>query len=417
MVARLRHRSKGTGSAPIGPGTLWYRPIGHPIGGPMEVPVGVPAFDCITNVHSIGDVTGAPNRFNPTKHYHIAFYRQAWPRGWTDFNEVRLSTPYPIVLGLSELQDILPDSWHYNSPAFGNFCSDAFYALTDQMPPVVDGLHIVQDLLTLRGLARSILSIFKRIRSAIGGPGSSAIWGRGAGNSFAAISKLLADAHLTQAFGIQPLIREMKTLGDGFYALSRRIQFLRDTQGHRFITHYKKSHVPSWKPSTYFTGGVPEAPQLWIARPIAGRVTYVATVSVHNRLEGLEGFSAELSSFLASFGLGRSASFAWDLVPFSFIIDWLVPVSKWLDKHATISPFRGRLVIEQAGHSIKGQFAWDIAFHPAAAFGNPEQHLGRLVYSSYDRGLGLPADASALLSGSLSAHQLAILASLVFQRV
>lgn len=415
MGIRLRNRQVGIDVVPIS-GTLWYRPPGTPIGGPAEVAVPTGPHNCIQSIDSIDDSVGSPSSYNPVTHTSLAFHRWDWPKGWTDFNEVRLSTPAPIILGLNELDDIVPENWDINSSAHLDFCTQAFSALTEQMPPVIDGLHFIQDMKDLGHLLKSIRRNFENLYSLSHSVRQSAIWGRHAGNPLGEIFRQISNGHLTYLFGIKPLIREVQDFGSGIGLLFERLRFLRSTVGQSFTTRYKKSHSFQWRDETYFTGGVPGALQYWRARPISGHITYNSQMLIKNELVGLEDFLSTLKSLLAGIGFTKVASFGWDLIPFSFLFDWFVPVGQLLDRYATISPFKGDLIVLDAGHSCKGAFSWDIFFHPAPNYGNPEQRLGRLVYKQYARRRGLPANAGTLLSGDLTVQQLAIIGSLVGQR-
>jgi hypothetical protein len=318
-------------------------------------------------------------------------------------------------LGPDELALILPQNWQFGTAAFSTFASDAFYGLTEQVPATIDGLHLIQDILTLRKLSRSIIKNFSDLRRVfIRGRN---VWGSGHGFNLAEVARNIANWHLTQLFGIQPLIREVKQFGVGLVSLGERLKFLRDTVGEEFTTHFKRNQSLEWQPEIYRVTGNPEVEKWWKAKPLGGRVSYHAQLTLKNELVGLDGFYADFKAFAASLGFTHLASFAWDLIPFSFLFNWIAPVDKWLDRYATIQPFAGELRVVQSGHSISSNFAWNIFFHPSANYGNPEQYLGRLIYRSYDRRTGLPVDSGPLLSDAdLLVSQQAIIAALIAQR-
>lgn len=397
------------------PGTLWYRPIGSPEGvNETEIPV-LPKT-CFVDVSTMFDTVGLRKSQNPCQHAEIHFKRVAWPKGWVDWNIIRLSDPYPIRLGPNELQYILPTN-HGKSAEFSAFCDDSFFRLTEQVPPVMDGLYLVQDLLTIKGLARNIrktiergFDLFKSLNIA------GRFFGQGRGHTLPDLAKWMADTHLGTIFGVMPLLGEVEAAASQVFELGKRLEFLRKTQGKAFVTYARGGTTPEFQAANYVSEGHPDALQKWYAYPTSGKISYHVSMAVENRLSGLDGFLGELAALQAELGFSRAASFAWDLVPFSFVADWFLHIGDLLDKYATIQPFTGELRVLNATHSVKCEYRWDVTFWPAAAYSNPEQILGHLTYKSYERGLGLPANVGTLLNGDLSVHQLAILTSLLVQR-
>lgn len=64
-----------------------------------------------------------------------------------------------------------------------------------------------------------------------------------------------------------------------------------------------------------------------------GTITYHYTGNIHYRMTGSANIShiPEAAMWLDRLGFHPDVSTAWDLVPFSFVVDWLLPCSQWLD--------------------------------------------------------------------------------------
>jgi hypothetical protein len=407
-MAQPRFRTEGAGFIQESGTLMW-----HPFGDPSRVTNVPVTMMTLKSTASMSDVVGDRSRNQPCHHTKVALRKQRSPVGWHDVNEVILSEPYPIPFKPEYLATILTDAQaSFESNEFFEFCSQAFMAHSEEVPDQLNGLNLLQDLLTLKGLLRQGISLFEKVISRLW----KFRWYHGRENiSF--IRKHLSDGFLMTEFGIKPLISEVSGLVDLVAQFRTRLEFLRRTQGSSFPSHYRQVRDLSLSEVTYSTGGLPGLPQNWIARPLGGRVTRASSCKIANRLTGLDGIVGELRNAFGKLGLGRAATFAWDLVPFSFMVDWIFHIDRILDRYCSISPFQGQLVVEDVGCSNKVEADFDIIFHPCPEFGNAPQYLGTLTYSQYDRIAGLPAGMESVHLPGFTLKQLELLIAILNQRI
>jgi hypothetical protein len=322
------------------------------------------------------------------------------------------------------------------SSEFQQFQNEAFDSFTDQAPDTYDVLNALRDLLTLRGLWKQISEtpgrLYKRLmaipqkRSTIGVVQKpwrlmtlrEQLFRIGAvGNDALDLSKALSSSYLLNEFGVKPLIRDIEEVFVAVQPALERLAFLRSTVGQNFPAHYTKTFALS-KPD--FRAGVADASlgsynYLWY-RNIQGYVRYTAAAKVRNRIRGLWSVGAQAEMILAAMGAGDPLVFLWDLVPFSFVLDWFVGIDKWLTSHGKIQPFAGELQVRDVGVSIKKHITADLMFEGNGM--TPNQLLfGRAEVKLYSRKPGLNPDLSLYLpTVNLTSKQQAILLALAVQR-
>lgn len=127
--------------------------------------------------------------------------------------------------------------------------------------------------------------------------------------------KNLGAAWLTFHFGIEPLIKDL-------YAGLERLD-----QQHQGITkHYACSASQTWEYESVNTG--------WY------------TDSVKEQYRGVVRFQADVEcvnptlASLNDFGLLNPATLAWEIVPFSFVVDWFIPVGSYLNSFTDLVGYK-----------------------------------------------------------------------------
>lgn len=72
------------------------------------------------------------------------------------------------------------------------------------------------------------------------------------------------------------------------------------------------------------------------------------------------GYSFEMSEDLSQarqLGLTNPASVVWEVIPYSFVVDWFVPIGTYLDNLNQIPKLKGRWLIH-SGYTTEGTVAW-----------------------------------------------------------
>jgi hypothetical protein len=146
-------------------------------------------------------------------------------------------------------------------------------------------------------------------------------------------------------------------------------------------------------------------------------MVYTASALIRNSLSGgdLDGLLGQIYAFTRASGLGRGAEFLWDLVPFSFVVNWFARVDKWLRNNVDVGGYLNILRFEDGGVSFKRTFS-SIVTIEGGGLSAPEI-AGYVYLTDYQRQLGLAIDGSiATLKGSLTPSQWAVLTALFGQR-
>jgi hypothetical protein len=165
--------------------------------------------------------------------------------------------------------------------------------------------------------------------------------------------QLAADSYLQIGFNILPLLSDITSI---FRVISRtigRINDLVDRQGKRQVRHFTYTWYPmhiagtnltityalnegqfsQYVPTTGETGGyaghmlgMEFTRDVLVERP----AVFHAELEYSYHLTRFQNEHARLLGFLDALGVSLDPAIIWNAIPWSFIVDWLISVSKWL---------------------------------------------------------------------------------------
>lgn len=185
--------------------------------------------------------------------------------------------------------------------------------------------------------------------------------------------KAIAQSWLAHQFGVKPMINDTKEFITKFRSLDEKILDFIEGQNKVKTYHYEKKlpsgffQVPGWEDPHYahFDLNGSHSDSLSFAADIAD-VDYVEGIA-QRKISNLEyhatmkfsyhlpNYGAGLQAFLASldsYGINFSPSDLWEIIPFSFLVDWVLNVGeslKGLDKEN----LPVTVVIHDFCHSVK----------------------------------------------------------------
>jgi hypothetical protein len=149
--------------------------------------------------------------------------------------------------------------------------------------------------------------------------------------------KTITNIHLGYAFGVAPLISDMRKLSKATATYKKRLQRLAQTAGtevsvHRHCDGVVQDYlVPDTSTNTLPTGygtGPDLGSSYWSTKPKAIVVPVrTATVRGIRNIRYSQDVFTRLDSLIHRFGVTGPASFAWERIPFSFVLDWFVDLS------------------------------------------------------------------------------------------
>lgn len=371
--------------------------------------------------YSMRDIVGSGYTYNPVTHTSYR-YKPHGPQPTTfrfnSGNPLIVYDPYwfpPGTITSASFHNTLKPTTGYNrsDKTFAMFADEALLAAAEQIPDSFDGLNLIRDIATLKGLTRQIVGVVRRLWQLLTRSGRVRRLVSGL-----ALKELLYQASngfLLAEFGVKPLIREVSSMFDALDAVINRITFLARTVGAEFPCRYGQEFWVTKPDILGFTDTVSGHQLVTKFTGITTRIKFGSTIMVKNQLVGLDTFLGNLNAYLAVIGFGRIATFAWDLVPFSFVVDWFFQVNRFLDRHVQAKAFGGALRVVHAGTSHSAKTVCNVTVNcPELVDGS--QVVGSVVLNDYSRQVGIPARLSSYLGSALTSKQWEILTALAFQR-
>lgn len=133
------------------------------------------------------------------------------------------------------------------------------------------------------------------------------------------ISKDIADANLGYQFGVKPAISDIVSILNAHRKVASRMEFLARNGG-----RYIPVRVRQVLPGGYTNPALPtlasgEQSHLgWYAKDYSS----VATIGCYARVREDLNWMSTWTAYLQYFGINKIAGLGWELIPFSFILDW-----------------------------------------------------------------------------------------------
>jgi hypothetical protein len=169
------------------------------------------------------------------------------------------------------------------------------------------------------------------------------------------IAKRLTGAHLEASFGIVPLIGDAVSMAVSLDNLSRKIEAIKRYSSKPQVRHFRRvlptsGGLPedtSWKslaplqrswPTPFRTNsaGTSNRPTVllerrarWIKRPV-----YHATMRYIYTVPSMGETEERIATLLDNLGVRLDPSIVWNAIPYTFLVDWVVDVSGFLQSFA-----------------------------------------------------------------------------------
>lgn len=141
------------------------------------------------------------------------------------------------------------------------------------------------------------------------------------------------------------------------------------------------------------------------------RASFSASWILVQDLVGLDDAWAQLRGLIAGTGFNNPAKIIWNAIPFSFIVDWMVPFGKALDLLA-VQPFYGKWDVYDVCNSVKETAVIEQDRVYSGYQQGYEHNRNLITVQRYSRWLGLDLDVSSFDPTDLTKQQQSLLASL-----
>lgn len=229
--------------------------------------------------------------------------------------------------------------------------------------------------------------------------------------------------HLWWSFGVAPTLADLDSLANILVTVRDRLKQLRRHNGTRRKLKRKRKFagVPAFPPEIWWTrgpdsGGSPFVDDYWSATLVQHSCEFRAVCRLRQDLDIPEGLEGTVRGLIAALGLNNPLGTAWQSIPYSFLLDWVLDVGGLFRRHA-IPTFTGVYAVEDFSVSRKETWSWKVEYrYPDAtrAFGSDPVSLdsGTVSVTFIDRSVNWPSGFPTL-SFPPSAGQAALLASLI----
>lgn len=232
-----------------------------------------------------------------------------------------------------------------------------------------------------------------------------------------------ADGYLQLEFNILPLLSDIVGLSTALSQTRAQINALVSGQGQTQKKHYRVPlNVDSNDPAvtTYQSGGDVDDNDInvhypWHVVSHANRYVYTDTAVFHAEVVYNYNFTqyqvehAQLLGLLDRLGVNLNPAIIWNAIPWSFVVDWFVGISRWLNNRRTLNmepviniqnylwsvTYRRRILVARRLER-RSRF---YEFSPADTITAPSVSLPVVTESAYRRDVGLPSVGSFTTSG------------------
>lgn len=337
------------------------------------------------------------------------------------YSQLALSSPLHLAFSDTEknysADDYIKHDWFA--------LADSFYEACDQFIP--SSFHVGEDIAesdifreAFMGLffpTRSINRFFKHVSQHVRRARKMNL-----GQISKEISKQGVNAHLSYIFGVKPAIDDIKSVLKAHASVSQRMKILRSRAGHFVPIRVRQkldSSIVNLDDPSFTMDGV---------RTLFTNCTEkssIAVASAYGRVREDLTFGDTWTSYLQYFGVNKMAGLAWELIPFSFVIDWFTNAQERINSLTRLNvggPFteiRGFCV------SSKQVLREELSITPGYnnAFGCPQTSpdhsvvLAHRVSSTYNRFLSFPDTSGVFDFSALGLFQYTASGSLFLQKL
>jgi len=250
-------------------------------------------------------------------------------------------------------------------------------------------------------------------------------------------SRAAADVYLQEEFNIKPMQSDIEDICVLLSRTQGRINDLMSRAGRTQVKHFSytwqelpdNSKVTStisgtgvfgwhsfWQTGTFNAGRRSNVRNDWEVRCAPTR--FHAMMQYNYQYSHLQAEYAQLLGFLDAFGVNLNLAIIWNAIPWSFVVDWLIGVSRWLNSFK-VSLLEPQINVLQYLWSIRRERQISMRTHFEAKCGSyvipgaTEQSIRRptLTQTAYRRQVGLP-DASSFTTSGLSLKEFSLGAAL-----
>jgi hypothetical protein len=233
----------------------------------------------------------------------------------------------------------------------------------------------------------------------------------------------VSSAYLQWKFAFAPLLSDIQGVRNALSRYERRLNDFITRSGRVQVKHF----AYNWYESPAIVDDIDPNPQVIGARQFNfSRRTETYPTTFHAEIEYNYNYTryqlehARILAFLDAFGVNFNPAILWNALPWSFLVDWLIGVSRWLDQFKTTN-MGPKINIRRCLWSVKRLRTIEVSrYIPKLTQGviqYPATHtkLPVVRQSSYRRETWLPG-VNSIESSGLNLNEFSLAAALVLAR-
>lgn len=173
------------------------------------------------------------------------------------------------------------------------------------------------------------------------------------------MAKRLAGTYLGYQFGVKPALDDVRKIVDASYEIQKRLYYLRANQG-KFIpvrARLQQASPTTDPPEFVFNPGVSSK-----VRKIFSERTTIGSMSCWARVREDLNLTDNWNAATQYFGLNKVLGLAWELVPFSFVVDWFTNVQERINTFTRIRTKPPFTEVNRMGYSQAETTLYDVQF-------------------------------------------------------
>lgn len=286
----------------------------------------------------------------------VRFANGAWCNGFNHYAFGTTRDPYCFYsyeFGVGgRLDSGLPSYWDGTSTGnqivpptkLNEWLGAAFTAMLPYIRPKVSLVNSIYELKDFKSVPRTLTNV-KNIYTTLLGTWKGPL-GQCVKKSLRQLLRGSSDVYLQKKFNIDPLISDIKGVYTSLSRTEKRLNALMSREGRTQRAHFSRAFVEYEDRHDVvpeFSLG-PDYPNGWFVEPrrICGTATSERFVSnspseFHVELEYSYNYAqyqvehARLLGLLDDLGVNFNPAIIWNAIPWSFVVDWVVGVSRWLN--------------------------------------------------------------------------------------
>lgn len=223
------------------------------------------------------------------------------------------------------------------------------------------------------------------------------------------VDKALAAAYLGYQFGIKPLIGDAMAVHSVATGLLKHIQWLRKTNGKPVRVRFSKR-----LPSISSTPSIPSTGSGWVFSEEHEHL-FLAWATIQYDVSHLSDMELSLRILVRQLGFDKPLSVLYELMPWSFVLDWVISVGDWLNTYSPSISLRYHII--DSGHSVKKTTRGRATHYFFLNRGNSPKDYSWWEKSQYERRPGLNTSLSSLSLNDLNVRQLGLSIALAVQKL